>query len=88
MKERVQGKDLTTRIDEREKKLRQLTAEYLRGEIPLEEYHEGCRNNISPINFRRIAAWQDQQTRVRKIESQKRKIKNFARKLFKHSQNS
>ena len=86
MKERVQENNSVDRVNKTENELRRLTAEYLRGEIPLEEYREACCKNISPINFRRIAAQQIHQTRVRKIESQKRKIKNFARKVFKRPQ--
>lgn len=67
----------------RERKLGKLTVEYLRGEISLEDYHQGCRENENRIDFRRLAAWQIRMARGRKIEDQKRKINNFARRIFK-----
>ncbi|MBU0572574.1 hypothetical protein KKE18_02710 [Patescibacteria group bacterium] len=83
MRERMLGNDSVDRVDEREEKLRQLNIGYLRGEISLEDYFQGCRENENRIDFRRIVAWQSRRAREGKIEDKKRRIKNFARKVLK-----
>ena len=87
-RKRMREKDSIDRIDAREKKLGELTVEFLRGEISLENYHQGCRENENRIDFRRLAAQQIRRERERKIENAKRKVKNFTRKILRLPQNS
>jgi hypothetical protein len=87
-RKRMREKDSIDIIDAREKKLGELTVEYLRGELSLEDYHQGCRKNENRIDFRRLAAQQIRSERERKIENAKRKVKNFTRKILRFPQNS